>query len=58
MPGIRFAAAAVFGAGPAFRYTIGNGKVPVILMAKYYREFSTRNATEADAGPLSLRVHF
>lgn len=50
--------ARVFGAGPAIRYVIAAGKTPVMLTAKYYREFSARNTTEGDAGAISLRVHF
>jgi hypothetical protein len=48
----------VFGAGPAIRYVINTGKVPVTLTAKYYREFSARNTTEGDHGAISLRFHF
>lgn len=48
----------VFGAGPAIRYVIAAGKAPVMLTAKYYREFSARNTAEGDAGAISLRFHF
>lgn len=50
--------AQVLGAGPAMRYVISAGKVPVVLTAKYYREFSAQNTTEGDAGALSVRFHF
>lgn len=50
--------AQVFGAGPAIRYVIRTGKTPMILSAKYYREFSARNTTEGDQGALSLRANF
>ncbi len=50
--------AQVFGAGPAIRYVIAAGKTPVMLTAKYYREFSAQNTTQGDAGAISLRVHF
>ena len=50
--------AQVFGAGPALRYVIAAGDKPVMLTAKYYREFSARNTTEGDGGAISLRFHF
>jgi hypothetical protein len=50
--------AQVFGAGPAIRYVVVPGKAPVMLTAKYYREFSALNTTEGDAGAISLRFHF
>lgn len=50
--------AEVFGIGPGMTIVVRGGDEPVLLTAKYYREFSARNTTQGDAGAISLRVHF
>lgn len=50
--------AQVFGIGPGVRYILRDGKIPVALVAKYYREFSARNTTAGDAASLSLRLFY
>jgi hypothetical protein len=48
----------VAGIGPAASYTFKIDKVPVNLVAKYFREFDAQNTTQGDVGTLSLRVKF
>jgi hypothetical protein len=50
--------ASVLGIGPAAKFVVKGGEKPVVLVAKYYREFSARNTTQGDAGTLSMRVKF
>lgn len=50
--------ASVLGVGPAARFTVKGGEHPVVLVAKYYREFSAHNTTQGDTGMLSMRIKF
>lgn len=44
--------------GPAASYSWKVGETPVVLLAKFYREFLAQNTTQGNAATLSLRFNF
>jgi hypothetical protein len=44
--------------GPIVSFNFVINKVPVSLIAKYYREFFARNTMQGDAGMMSVRIRF
>lgn len=48
----------VLGLGPGATFTFRVNERPIMLVAKYYREFGAQNTTQGDAGFLSARFSF
>ncbi len=48
----------VAGLGPGASFGFAVNKVPVTLVAKFYREFAAQYATQGNAGTLSARLQF
>ena len=46
------------GLGPGATFTFAVDRVPVTIVAKYYREFDVQNTTQGDVGMMSVRVQF
>lgn len=48
----------VVGLGPGATFTVKINERPIVLVAKYYREFDAQNTTQGDAGFLSVRFSY